>query len=209
VGAELTGVLSDGRTVDLVISGAAAEGDLTYYELAMEGLPLCTASDRGLFVPGVWDGSGQRHDAVSVGGNELRTSYSCITGAIGKCVVWGYEPSTVGADLHQSCTRMVRADYCGSGISFTKDGTLIDIFDTRGVQEPTMGDASLVFEAGWTTTGAACVHRPRYEAWSTSGAEILPSCWADLPRCASFSEAQSHGAVLGNASRVQSRTFCQ
>ncbi|SRR6266545_2854890 len=104
---------------------------------------------------------------------------------------------------------MVRADYCGTGVSFTKDGTLIDVFDTRGVQQPTTGDASLTFEAAWTTSGAACVNRPRYDALAPSGALVLPSCWATLPKCASWSEAESKSEILGNSSRVQSLSLCE
>jgi hypothetical protein len=209
VGATLTGVLSSGQTIDLVVTGFATEGGLAYYALAAAGRPICGAGGRGLFVPGVWDSTGARHDSLAIGGQEVSTSYSCTDGAIGKCVVWGYEPSVVGADLHQSCTRMVRADYCGTGVSFTKDGTLIDVFDTHGVEKPTAGDASLVFEAAWTTSGAACVNRTRYEAFAPSGAVELPSCWSGLPRCSSWSDAQAQGAVLGNASRIQSVSLCE
>jgi hypothetical protein len=209
VGANLTGVLSNAHTIELTVTGFAAEGDLAYYVLEAAGQPICPAGGRGLFVPGVWDSAGGRHDTMAIGGHEFSVSYSCTEGAIGKCVVWGYDPSKVGPDLHQSCTRMVRADYCGTGVSFTKDGTLIDVFDTRGVQQPTTGDASLAFEAAWTTSGAACVNRPRYDTFAPSGAPVLPSCWARLPKCGSWSEAESKSAILGNSSRVQSLRLCE
>jgi hypothetical protein len=209
VGARLTGVLSDARTIELTVTGFAREGDLAYYVLEAGGQPICPARGRGVFVLGAWDSAGGRHDTMAIGGHEFSVSYSCTEGAIGKCVVWGYDPSKVGADLHQSCTRMVRADYCGTGVSFTKDGTLIDVFDTRGVQQPTAGDASLAFEAAWITSGAACVNRPRYDVSAPSGAPVLPPCWARLPSCGSWSEAESKGATLGNASRVQSLRLCR
>jgi hypothetical protein len=209
VGAKLTGVLSSGRTVELTIGGFATENGLSYYWLEAAGQSICGEGGRGLFVNGVWDTTGARHDSLLIGGNEVSVSFSCTNGAIAKCVRFGYDPSTVGPDLHQSCTRMVRADYCGSGVSFTKNGTLIDVFDTHGIQQPTRGDASLVFEAAWTTSGAACVNRTRYEAFSTSGAPVLPSCWDKLPKCTSWGEAEQHGAVLGDASRIQSVTFCE
>jgi hypothetical protein len=209
VGAHLTGVLSDARTIDLTVSGFAAEADLAYYVLEAAGKPVCPGEGRGLFVLGAWDSAGGRHDTMAIGGHEFSVSYSCTESAIGKCVVWGYDPSKVGPDLHQSCTRMVRADYCGTGVSFTKDGTLIDVFDTRGVQQPTTGDAWLAFEAAWTTTGAACVNRPRYDAFARSGAPVLPSCWARLPKCGSWSEAKNESAILGNSSRVQSLSLCE
>jgi hypothetical protein len=209
VGATIVGVLSDGTTIDLVITNYAMSDGIARYTLTADGKPLCADGAPGVLVAGVWDATGARHDSLTVGGHAITTSYSCLTGAIGKCVLWGYEPSRVGADLHQSCTRMVRADYCGSGVSFTKDGTLIDVFDTLGVQQPTRGDASLLFEAAWTTTGAACVSRTRYEAVTESGEQLLPSCWARLPKCESWTSAQQSGALLGDASRAQTRTICR
>jgi uncharacterized protein YjbI with pentapeptide repeats len=208
VGATLTGVLTDGSTIALTIAGYAKESGVAYYTLAASGQPVCPDGGRGIFVPGAWDATGARHDALAVGSHTVDASYSCLDGAIAKCVMWGYEPSKVGADLHQSCTRMVRADYCGSGVSFTKEGTLIDVFDTRGVQQPTAGDPSLVFEAAWTTTGAACVNRTRYDATTPSGEAVLPSCWGGLPRCASWTDATAQGALLGNASRVAPPPIC-
>ncbi len=85
---------------------------------------------------------------------------------LAKCVRWGYKPwKTLEAislrDYHQACTRMARADYCGNGISHTKDGTIIDLYDRLGIQEKTK-DNGMVFEAAWGTDGAVLIHRPRY-----------------------------------------------
>jgi hypothetical protein len=160
-------------------------------------------------VPGVWDGTAARHDRLTVGATELTTSFSCRTGAIAKCVAWGYAPWKVGTDLHQACTRMVRADYCGTGVSYTKDGTLIDVYDTKGVQLPTLGDASLAFEAGWGPGGAVCASRTRFSATTPDGTSVLPSCWESLPKCGSFDEAKAAGATIANGSRIQSRLLCE
>lgn len=183
VGATVTAVMRDGRTVDLTVG--AAEGDR--FELTLDGKNVCEDGTKGLFVPGVWDERGAHHDS-----SELST-FACATGAIGKCVLWGYAPDRVGAELHQACTRMVRADYCGDGTSFTKDGTQIDVFDARGIVAPA-NEASFLFEAGWGENGAVCVSRTRFEG-------SRPSCWKDLPLCASGEEAASRGALVMNASR--------
>jgi hypothetical protein len=90
-----------------------------------------------------------------------------------------------------------------------RNGTLIDVYDTLGIEQQTPGDPSLIFEAAWTTTGAACVNRTRYDASTPSGAPFLPSCWSSLPRCTSWSEAQADGARLANSSRVQEVTVCE
>lgn len=49
-------------------------------------------------------------------------------------------------DWYNACVRMVRADNCGNGRGFTRDGTLIDIYDRIGVQTSD-ADPSLSFEA--------------------------------------------------------------
>ncbi len=209
VGLTLRGVTSSGAPVDLVIASFERRDDVAYYGITFEGRNICEGDDKGMFVPGVWDGTAARHDRLTVGGTELTTSFSCRTGALAKCVAWGYAPWQVGADLHQACTRMVRADYCGTGVSYTKDGTLIDVYDTKGIQLPTLGDASLAFEAGWGPGGAVCASRTRFSATTPDGASVLPSCWESLPKCESFDEAKAAGATIANGSRIQSRLLCE
>ena len=89
-----------------------------------------------------------------------------MNAALGKCVIWGYRPwatatrcqdqscSTVSlADYHQACTHLVRADYCGNGVPYTVNGTLIDIFDD--LTPPIQARAgSWGLEARWTPSGA-------------------------------------------------------
>lgn len=210
VGAKVPAVLADGKVIDLMITSVerSAAGDLAYYRLDYEGQNICGEDDKGLFLPGVWDERGARQDARTIAGHTITATYSCAKGMLAKCVAWGYAPSKVGSELHETCTRMGRADYCGSGVSFTKNGTLIDLYDTRGIQTRTSDDATLVFEAGWGPNGAVCVNRARFDAHTTAGEPVLPSCWSALPKCGSFAEAQALGATMGNSSRVQSRTLC-
>lgn len=211
VGTRIDGVLSDGSSVELTITAfqRSADGKIAYYEIQHEGQSICPSGELGLFVPGAWDATAARHERLSIGDRTVDVSFSCANGAIAKCVAWGYDPFAIGPDLHQTCTRMVRADYCGTGIPFTKDGTMIDVFDTRGVQTPT-NDASFSFEAAWGTNGAVCVNRTRFDAHDARGAAVAPSCWANLPRCSSLAEASTtYGATIANASRPQSRTYCE
>ena len=212
VGARIPGQGIDGTSIELTVTAfeRSAAGDIAWYALEHEGVNLCgEPGAKGMFLAGIWDERAAWHDALTVGGARLSATFSCATGVLAKCVTWGYAPWTVGADLHQSCTRMARADYCGDGRSFTKDGTVIDVQDTRGVQVATTGDASLLFAGAWGPDGAVCVARTRYDARTPAGAPVLPSCWDALPKCASFAEATGLGATLGNASRVQSRTLCE
>jgi hypothetical protein len=211
VGATIGAVLSDGKTIDVAITAferSATEPDIALYELAYAGQSLCADGQKGMFLPGVWDERGAHHDSLTTGEHTASLTYSCLGGVIAKCARWGYGPWRVGAALHQTCTRMARADYCGTGVSFTRDGTPIDLFDVQGVQQPA-GDAEFLFEAGWGENGATCVNRPRYDARTASGDAVLPSCWRDLPKCSSFDDAKQRGATIGNASRPQSRRICK
>ncbi len=98
-----------------------------------------------------------------------RLSITCSSGAQGKCLRLGYSYWKTGPDgqsmlpLFNACMRMVRADYCGDGRSWTQDGTTIDVYDDQGIQVPEK-EQTLPFEAGWTEDGAVCVHHPRIAA---------------------------------------------
>lgn len=87
---------------------------------------------KAILLSGEWDKTGKHIDNQEV-------TIACINGVLAKCVRWGYKPwKTIEAislrDYHQACTRMARADYCGNGISHTKDGTIIDLYDRLGIQ---------------------------------------------------------------------------
>jgi hypothetical protein len=207
-GAKMTGLLlpflaDTGEVVWLEIDEVAAHpdvSDLPLYTLSFEGENLCDEGAAGLFVPGVWDQTGARHE--SAGGAD--TTFACLSGVIGKCVTWGYRPWVVGADLHHTCTRMARADYCGDGVPHTENGTLIDVFDEAGIQVAVEAP-DLSFEAGWSTDGAVCVSVPRFLDRDVAGRTVSPSCWAEKPACADWETALELGAQIGNASRHLSR----
>ena len=92
-------------------------------------------------------------------------AFTCTSGAEGKCVLMGYRPWEIRddvpmRDLHRACVRMVRADYGGDGVSTTRDGTLIDVFDRFGIQTPDRS-VNMEFEAAWSPHGAVCVAHSR------------------------------------------------
>jgi hypothetical protein len=95
---------------------------------------------------------------------------------------------------------MVRADYDGSGLSYTKNGTIIDIFDDLGIEKPdSLDDPAFHFEAGWSPDGAVCVARTRW-----SDLLSLDDLVKRAPRLAgpcSQEIARAKGAILFNGSR--------
>jgi hypothetical protein len=207
VGTEIEGLLSGGTTIALRIDGVRREGGLTYYALSHDGANVSSEGLDGLFVPGSWDAAGAlvpTRDAVS---------YSCTNGVLAKCVRWGYAPWDVGAQAHQSCTRMARADYCGDGVPHTRNGTAIDVFDDLGVQDPIAEPGAFEFEAAWGPDGATCVSRPRFDEEVVGVGEVLPSCWDELPRCDSLAEATSlapdAAPHLANRSVPEPRLLCE
>ncbi|HLL55017.1 MAG TPA: ADYC domain-containing protein, partial [Myxococcaceae bacterium] len=180
VGAVLQGAASDGQPVEVAICGAEPSPEdpsMVWYRIeawnpvAQEWENPCAGTGdipdpRALAVGGVWDASGAHQRAPG------KLTFACENGAITKCATWGYKPwaSRDGrslAELHQACTRMARADYCGNGRSHTRDNTVIDLYDSAGVMtrateatadwDPARGS----FEAAWAADGASCLARTR------------------------------------------------
>ena len=117
-----------------------------------------------------------------------RFALTCTGGAEAKCVRMGYRPWKTAPngrplrDYFLACIHLVRADYCGDDRPATRDGTMIDVYDRIGIQEPT-DDPSFRFEAGWGKGGAVCVARTRIPALLSAD---------DLYRqCARLAEAPS------------------
>ena len=122
--------------------------------------------DGGLFVTGQWRADGSR--------NPAGYTFSCNRGAIAKCVrTFGYKPwKTLRHDthgqvslqpLHEACVRAVRADYRGDGVSHTREGVIVDIFDVYGFNVRTPG-LGFTAEASFDRHGVVSLHRPRVPA---------------------------------------------
>lgn len=114
---------------------------------------------------GAWDATGAKlHSSTHF-------TFACTSGVMGKCYRWGYRPWVNASfwDHHQTCTRMARADYCGDGYSWTKDGTTINFSDRMATPVQKMSDdaaytedGGFFFEAGWGTSGARCLSHYRW-----------------------------------------------
>ncbi|HEX3758898.1 MAG TPA: ADYC domain-containing protein [Kofleriaceae bacterium] len=114
----------------------------------------------------VWDEHGDRSESSAM------FTLGCTTGVIAKCYRWGYRPWVTGygdlTTMHWACTRMARADYCGDGTPHTRNGTMINMWDTLPAPGPIQKRAGvlqslgMLFEAGWNTGGAVCLSRARW-----------------------------------------------
>ncbi|WP_424969870.1 ADYC domain-containing protein [Dinoroseobacter sp. S76] len=120
---------------------------------------------------------------------EGRFNFTCTAGAHVKCLRLGYAPGGIGPEaarrtaLHVACTRMMRADYCGTGVPHTVAGRKIEVFARHDPpRAPRLGQV----EAIWGADGAICLARPRVpERFPLD--EILNACprLAEIPpeRC--------------------------
>ncbi|MBN1204903.1 MAG: hypothetical protein JXB05_08260 [Myxococcaceae bacterium] len=180
VGTVLQGTSSEGKPVEVAFCGAEPapeDPSMAWYRIeawnpvAQQWENPCEASGavpdpRALAVGGVWDASGARQEAPG------KFTLACENGVITKCIRWGYKPwaSREGqslVELHQACTRMARADYCGNGQSHTHEGTIIDMYDRLGLLAATTESSAdwdlsrASFEAAWAPDGATCLSRTR------------------------------------------------
>jgi hypothetical protein len=199
VGARFTGNLGDGSTlqlrVDDVRPDVSAAGDIWTYGVSFldtaDGAwkPVCQAEDgsalRAIPVLGRWD---YRQGVPGEGGAKVEDSsvftFACEGAAIAKCVRFGYRPWAQTADgrsladHHQACVRMVRADFCGDGTSYTQDGNWVNLYDGVGVQTDTEG---WMPEAEWTPDGARCITqntRSQVPVSCAASLTTLPDCGA-------------------------------
>jgi hypothetical protein len=140
--------------------------------------PACPPDHEGrrVAIPlaAIWDHRGARVESSSL------FTFGCTAGVIAKCYRWGYRPWVTGygdlATMHWTCTRLARADYCGDGVSHTKDGTLINVWDNLPAPGPIQKRAQvpgMLFEAGWNTAGAVCLSHTR---WATVESLIAYEC---------------------------------
>jgi hypothetical protein len=165
------------------------------------------AGERWAFpVAGSWTASGEHRNDVDV-------ALTCSSGAIGKCVRFGYKPWAAGPDgrsmwdLHQACVRMIRADYCGDGRANTRDGTRIEFYDRLGVTRPEPAEG-MSFEAAWAPDGAVCVAHVRVTDFATLDglAQACPGRLAGHigPVCQEEAAIRL-GGILFNKSRYRRR----
>jgi ADYC domain-containing protein len=190
VGVEVQGSFSNGSTLPIRIDGARSAGDIWFYKLSYPtdagrlspcGVDAAGAPIEAIALAGRWDtrqgvpGAGGRIDDPSA------FIFACRGASIAKCVELGYKPwSSAGGvslrDHHQACVRMLRADYCGDGKSWTIDGTLINLYDGLGLQTDAM---KWIMEAEWTAAGTRFISKESHTRIKMKKHEA-PACLAPL-----------------------------
>lgn len=199
------GTLSNNKTLQIkLIKGKRVEHhqDVLWlynfaYKSHKEWRPLCGLDNNGsaiyaLALAGHWDYSVGQISSGSHINAPSHFTIACQNQGLAKCVFAGYAPwkqiehcqngncRTIRLDKHhQACTRLLRADFCGDGNSYTQKGVLINYYDALGIRY----DAdNWRFEAEWTAEGAKCIKRPRLN-------DVTPSCMSERqsPDCGNAS----------------------
>jgi hypothetical protein len=153
-------------------------------------------------VASLWSSTGAMSSLT--GPEKSGFTFACMGGVIAKCEredqgggyhawrVYHGLTSTQTGRLLQTCTRAFRADYCGTGQSFTNEGTPFNIFDQHGINvddwNPASDNSGVLanpnvvslgrsdtigptvkryftnpyFEAGWDVDGAHCLSQTRW-----------------------------------------------
>lgn len=95
---------------------------------------------------------------------------TCAGHALAKMKLLGYDPDprannpySSTRNRRQATLKMIAGDYCGTGVSFTEDGTSVYWRNHAGwaTNNPPMGSPS---EARWDLDGAVCLDAPRLGA---------------------------------------------
>jgi hypothetical protein len=189
-------------------------GDVYLHEITVHDITAGTSSPlcehNGAAAPAIpirnrWDPvTGDRIDDTAA------VTFACRGGALAKCIDWGYRPwasstrcegddcGTVSlADYHQACTRMVRADYCGNGYSFTIPGNPVELTDAWWIND--FPSPAAPTEAVWGKYGARCIGTPRHTAAHPTALSVQKKCsdlGAPVPvECKSTDDLASYGGL--------------
>jgi hypothetical protein len=130
--------------------------------------------------------AGERYDLDSktvISGQQGWITLACAGSAAAKMSLLGYGPNAkfydgsapASVDQRQATLKMITADYCGDGHSYTADGTPLLWENQSGTVTLDPADGPGVPEAIWTAEGAACLDTPRLVDPSEVSC-ALPSC---------------------------------
>jgi hypothetical protein len=141
--------------------------------------PACPVDNDGrraaIALADVWDDRGTRNASAPL------FTLGCTTAVLAECYRWGYRPWVTGYGnlklTHWTCTRVMRADYCGDGVAHTFDGTFINVWDNLAPPGPILARGAtppgMTFEAAWDQNGALCFSHAR---WNLGGEVAAAAC---------------------------------
>jgi hypothetical protein len=200
-GTDIEGVVEDDSVALMRITSTTWDSSIQNYLYVVKSWdgdswePACGLDSGGQPVKAI--AMSDRWDLIN--GNRVfdstKFTFACTNAALGKCVMWGYPrwlnkqecksgsgcKNQALAYWHEACQYMVRADYCGNGLSHTKNGTTIDVYDPLGIQDRA-NVAGFSMEAEWRHDGAHCISHTRWtkasdnHPYSTDLAYIQATC---------------------------------
>ncbi|MDC0720496.1 ADYC domain-containing protein [Nannocystis bainbridge] len=117
-------------------------------------------------------------------------TFACVGEAAFKAKALGYSQGRRFAGTNAPATRgqqdatlkMITADYCGTGHSFTAPNTALHWENRAGTVTIPMGTVTGPLEAVWGPDGALCLDNPRH----TTKALVEAECGYPIPSCAGF-----------------------
>lgn len=144
-----------------------------YYQQNFQDVSTCTAGPGQSYTSAVLYNNVEASATGEMSYTDDLLYVGCLEGAVGKAGgLWGYWPDEVDAESgmvngdprehFQAATRMVRADYCGDGNSYTVPGKQLELYDVLGatVHDSTASDYGTtrpMVEAVWDASGAVCL----------------------------------------------------
>lgn len=217
--------------------GCRRNCDIWLYDLDLvtpdgDIIDWCPSGNRATAIAGSYGADG----SYNPGSGEI--TLACVNGTIAKCTRWGYRPwgysqkrctgsgCSTGTGLysmlncHRSCVRAAMADYCANGISFTKNGTLVDVYDyeesdgvggfvPRTESLPGVGQTTaFLWESRFDRYGATQLDHLRYQELNPSLASACPGRFYESSDDA-LQTWNRESPTWGNPSvRIDSTTAC-
>jgi ADYC domain len=202
VGSTWNGTAANGTAVklriDVAVAGSNPNPDLWFYKVSYQTssgwTPLCGLDGAGqaiqaVTVAGVWTATAA--DSALYQSSTTQFTFACRGKTIAKCVELGYKTFKGRTTQMASCVRLLRGDYCGTGVAYTVDGTTLNLYDNVGVQADTQVWKP---EAEWTPTGARCINSSNAARYNLALSKD-PKCVKPL-KTATCGTTFANGAVL-------------
>lgn len=187
--ADDAGLHDPGSTIDLrKLDPERLVYTFTWYDGAQTPHATCKEDDVGGARTVIYGDIVVDHTTGDISARPDTLYLGCISGSVGKAALWGYapdSPSTTSLSLpaFETATRMVRADYCANGGSYTDVGNEVVPRDRWQINDYSV--LGFTTEAVWETGGGAkCLKRIRKTGVTLLGPHACPNGGPVIPLCA-------------------------